>query len=227
MNFLSLRKERIAARYEGKRDKKRMHKLIPEFHEYEKLAQASLKELQPYYKEYVSKISPADMVLSLELSCLLHTLCKIKAPQVLIDLGSGFSSFVLRLYALHANTSVTVYSIDDNSVWLERTRAFLVKHQLNSNMLLTWSEFCNMNRPKADIVLHDLGSVSKRSETLENALGLIQDDGFLILDDIHKDGYNIEARKTVSRLGFHLWSLRHYTLDTFGRFASIAFRPET
>jgi hypothetical protein len=49
----------------------------------------------------------------------------------LLDLGSGFSSYVLRAYAAGVPGAVG-WSVDDDPAWLEKTRAFLVSEGLST-----------------------------------------------------------------------------------------------
>jgi hypothetical protein len=43
-----------------------------------------------------------------------------------------------------------------------------------------------MSLPKFDLILHDLGSIELREETLPFVLTLLDERGIIILDDMHK-----------------------------------------
>lgn len=81
------------------------------------------KILKPYYDYYIAHVSKADMAMSLELAALVYALCVKKELKNLLDLGSGFSSFVYRLYA-STHSGVRVVSVDDDSQWLENQDVF-------------------------------------------------------------------------------------------------------
>jgi hypothetical protein len=57
------------------------------------------KKLKPYYSEYVNHISSPEMAASMELAGFMYTLCKANQYKKVLDLGSGLSSFIFRLYA--------------------------------------------------------------------------------------------------------------------------------
>lgn len=88
--------------------------------------------------------------------------------------------------------------------------------------LTTLAHFQQNNRSKFDLIFHDLGSMETRAELLPFALGLLEQGGLIVLDDMHKTPYRYFANREVRRAGLSLYSMRKYTLDEFGRFSEIA-----
>src|SRR3977135_3134813 len=59
----------------------------------------SRRVLEPLYARYVESVSSPVWALSLETAAVVHALCSLTRPDAVLDLGSGFSSAVFRLYA--------------------------------------------------------------------------------------------------------------------------------
>jgi len=200
--------------------------LIPQLTDYERLIREPSMKLKPYYLEYISKVSPSDMAVSFRLSVLLWTLMDVLEPRLILDLGSGFSSFLFRLHAAHAARGAVVYSVDSDDEWLGNTRVFLERHHLNTENLFHWPDFCGMNHLKFDLILHDLDDMEMRGDTLPYVLSLAHERSFIILDDMHKWWYKRRAIREVDKSGYELYSLRNYTLDDIKRFSYIAVRQQ-
>src|SRR5437867_2825052 len=119
---------------------------------------------------------------------LLRVLCEELRPRSVLDLGSGFTSFVFREYARQSATEV--WSVDDDATWLERSRRFVESHHAGSERMLLWQAFVHGPRPAAfDLVCHDLGGMATRSQLLPHVLSLVGEDGVVILDAMHKEEY--------------------------------------
>ena len=59
------------------------------------------------------------------------SICFQQRPRIILDLGSGFSSAVFRLYMAQQNVQTTVYSVDDDPLWLNKTRDSLKANNLS------------------------------------------------------------------------------------------------
>jgi predicted O-methyltransferase YrrM len=178
--------------------------------------------LLPYYELYISEVSGDYMAISLEFSSFLSVFCDLMRPTSIADLGTGFSSFLFRNYAAQSEQDVKVWSVDDSPEWLEKTRGFLAKQGLFDGNMGIWDRFIEGSYHGFDLILHDLGSMDIRAKTLSRVLNLVRPYGFVLLDDIHITEYAPIAKKALRESGFKLYSLRHYTKDKFGRFASLA-----
>ncbi len=176
------------------------------------------EQLRPVYEGYVRDVSSANMAASLELGALLLALCRINRWHRLLDLGSGFSSYVFRLYAKE-NPGVVVYSVDDDPVWLKRTASFLSEHQLSTERLLWLDDFLRESTQPFDCILHDLNFVEVRIHHVEDVLSRLATDGMAIFDDVHKTDYRIELLRKLAPLPGKTFSLRPVTADSFGRYA--------
>jgi hypothetical protein len=60
--------------------------------------------------------------------------------EMVLALGSGFSSYVLRRYAAQDNRGV-VTSVDDSAEWLSVTKNFLLDHGLSTENLIDLKTF--------------------------------------------------------------------------------------
>ena len=215
----------VYAQVRGWRDTRRLRRRFPALCDPRRLAAASAR-LEPTYRKYVTTVSSADMAISLDLAAFLSVMCEFVQPERILDLGSGFSSVTFRRYASTATRKPTVVSVDDSPDWLDRTRAFLADCGLSTQNLWSWSEFVRQDPRAFDFILHDLGTIALRAETLERVLSLMNAGCPLILDDAHKANYHRYARKLLRRQGFEYAMLRPFTLDRFGRFAILVL-PRT
>jgi len=179
------------------------------------------KELNPYYEEYTSKVSPSDMAISLEMAIFLHIFCDVTKPKSIADLGSGFSSFVFRHYQAITGVKPDVWTVDDDEEWLEKTRTFLVLHGLSDENLITWDLFLQRGPKSFDLILHDLGSMETRAKTLPTVLTLSHSNGLVILDDVDKSEYFSVLLQVTKHLDCELYNLKFYTLDSIGRHAGL------
>jgi len=182
--------------------------------------------LLPAYEDYVSRVSAPDHAISLEAAAYLHALCEFLEPNSILDLGSGFSSFAFRTYAAH-RPAVSVHTIDDDEVWLERTRNFVSSAGLSTENFGLWPEYQRHPSPPADIVFHDLGSMSTRLRTLPFVLNQNRAGGIVVLDDMHKEEYAPDALRVLMAGRFEWFNARPYTLDRYGRHAWVASRSAT
>lgn len=188
---------------------------------------ASWELLAEPHGEYCSTVSSPVFAISPQTAAVMHALCTLLRPQRVLDLGSGFSSFALRRYCRDENGSCTVHTVDDDAQWLERTRGFLVKHGLPTDGTYVWNSFQEQAGPPYDLILHDMGRMNTRLDTLPRVLGLARADGLVVLDDMHKTEYAPHAVERCSSAGFVVCPLPGMTLDPMGRYAAFAFRPRT
>ncbi len=202
------------------RDARRFQRLFPQLIPRLDRIQA---QLIPAYKNYITKVSHPEMAISLELAAFLYALCETVKPKTVVDLGSGFSSYVFRIYA-KANKDVTVYSVDDNKKWLRKTATFLKNNRLSVNNLYFWPEF-NLRQRQFDLVLHDLGDMNVRSVTIANAVSLVKPGGYLVLDDLHFAMYRPYVKQEVRQNGGYFIGLRQFTKDQYGRYAALFRKP--
>ncbi len=202
----------------GRIDSIRLKGLIPQLQRYETVAEQIRQQLRRYYNEYISTMSTEAMAIGFETAVFLTVLCRIYRPRRILDLGSGFSSLVFRLYAMHVDSAISIWSVDDNREWLETTHQFLSSNNLSSHNLVLWQTFTATQHESFDLVLHDLGRMPFRMKTFKDAVALVKDGGLLVLDDIHKHEYRSYAKRVLKELNLPSYSLQAFTEDRFGRY---------
>jgi predicted O-methyltransferase YrrM len=160
------------------------------------------------------------MAVSLELAAFLAALCESARPCRILDVGSGFTSYVFRRYI--DPTDCQVWSVDDDPEWLDRTAAFLRASDLPVDNMLTWEEFRQNTTLNFDLVCHDIGNKTGRAASLPAILSVTAPGGLVIIDDLHKPRNRPAITATLQQGGHSYWSLRGVTLDSFGRYALLA-----
>lgn len=204
----------------GRRDLAALVRLFPALSHYQRLAEPARQRLAPLHGVYVSTISDDIMAASLELSIFIQVFAGITRPARIADLGSGFSSLVLRDYARRADHDVEVSSVDDHPGWLTTARNYLTDQGHNADRLIAWNEFAAKQADASfDFILHDLGSMSFRTQTLNRVLDLARPGGFVILDDVHKPDYRAYAEVILSKRSLQHWSLKALTCDHRARYS--------
>lgn len=183
-----------------------------------KIIEQNKEMLRPYYEYYVEEVSLANMAASLELAAFMYTFCTLNHPAKLLDMGSGFSSFVFRLYAKE-NPNVQVFSVDDDAVWLEKTKDFLALHQLNTEDFYTLNQFLKTTETEFDCILLDLNFVEVRINYVERMLEIAKSNGIIIFDDVHKPDYLFELLVKLKDKNIKAFDLKPITLDQYKRFA--------
>lgn len=177
--------------------------------------------IRPKYEQYVKEVSTPDMAVSLRTAVFLWVLCEGLKPKRILDLGSGFSSFILRFYAASKN-DVAVWSVDNSTEWLYRTQASLVSHNLSTARLMLWDQFERDSSGRFDFIFHDLGNMDLRRRSLHLVLKLGEEGyGIVLLDDMHKNSYSEYVRDSLSHYSCRYFDLTPYTLDEFGRYCGL------
>lgn len=178
------------------------------------------------YQYYVKHISREDMAISRELAQFLNFYCMRKNPKRILDLGSGFSSFVLRRYASR-NSDVQIVSVDDDAQWLQKTKSFLQSRHLPDEQCIQWCELLeSKDIGKFDFVFYDLGDLKQRTACFQNALSFLSNDGDMLLDDFHKLDYQRTVLRWCSKASLHLYSVKKLTLDNFNRWSVLVQCPK-
>jgi predicted O-methyltransferase YrrM len=179
------------------------------------------RELRARYDEYVAEVSTAGMAMSWKSATYLLHLCYATAPRRALDLGSGFSSYVLRQYAATARQEVAVVSVDDSEAWLARTGDFLAAHGAEEGELRSWSEFAADPGEPFDVIFHDLAGGGLRNAGAGVAVGALAPRGVLLFDDTHDASHRAAARRVARDAGLAAYSLYRWTHDAYGRFSTL------
>ena len=164
------------------------------------------------------------MALSLETAALIWTLCNDERPQSIVDLGSGFSSFVVRNWVKASGQRSVVWSVDDDAGWLQRSKRYCEDRAVDTSNFATWAVF--QHTPlKFDLILYDLGRMPVRFENVGRALDLCSPKGTVVIDDMHKFNYHKEVERVLAEKGFTGIDMRESTTDAHeGRHCWIARR---
>lgn len=188
-------------------------------------SEAQLREqLRADHEYYVGNVSSEKMALSLNCAVFLDFLVREVKPARVLDLGSGFSSYVLR--RISDEFACVVYSVDDNREWLEKTRVYLQSKNVSTDNLMYWEEFnksfkAASETEKFDVVFHDLGSMETRKAALRFVLQLTKPGGLVILDDMHKSHYFKFVEDFLSENPEQHAHLEKLLLDNHGRWSTI------
>ena len=177
------------------------------------------------HARYCREISSEKMAADLGFSSFLQLWCQTHKPKRVVDLGSGFTSYVLRRYAAAARgTPCEVWSVDDDAAWLGRTRDYLLEMKQDVSHLMVWSEFIKVAPHDFDLVVHDAGSMQFRADNLGPALDLARSGGLVLLDDVHRFEYRATALELLATRGYRFLSVRALR-DTYGRYPYAVFKP--
>lgn len=219
---------------EGTLDRRRLERAYPVLALDASGLAAARSHLSPAYDPYVREVSSAAMAASLRTAAVLLWLCRRLRARRALDLGSGFSSYVLRAWLAESGAPGQVLSVDDSAEWLERTGRFLASQSQPATGLLDWGRFrLEASRLEPfDVVFHDLAGGPLREEAMPIAFACVRrPSGVILLDDAHHAGHRRAMRRLARMNGFDLFSLRRVTLDSSRRFAMLAvprdFRPPT
>src|SRR5262245_29253299 len=206
--LLLSRSERNIART----DAARLQVRLPFLKIYDWLSAEYRERLQPTYQHYTSRVSPNPIAISLELATFLAVLCAMCRPKSILDLGSGFSSFVFRTYMKELQPENRVYSVDVSALWLNTTHAFLRHRHLDCRNLLTWEAFLAApEKSRFDLILQDMSDLATRRQRLVATVDACSPVGIIVLDDMHVPGYRRAILDSLDRQRLCYYSLRDFT----------------
>jgi len=189
-------------------------------HRYHLSKEAIRQKILPQYREYISEVSSEIMASSLELSIFLLFLCDMVRPKKILDLGSGFSSFLFRLHAMAAPEKPEICSVDDSEEWLVKTAGFLTTHELPATNLMTWDAFSALDRGPFDFIFYDLGPFEFRKDSLKRVLEkMTGPHGLVILDDMHSADYGLFVKRSLKGTRFVAYDTGCYTRDHYSRYS--------
>ena len=183
------------------------------------------EEMKAVYQDYATAVSTDDMAISYESACLLWSLCETIKPRRILDMGSGFSSFVFRRYQATADPRPEVWSVDEHPDWLEKTKGFLNSRGLSVDNLFSWEEFQVLQPPTFDLISHDLGLMEDRPGIFERMLHWREPEGLIVIDDIQKPAYREEILQKIRQNDeIEGYTLRWLTFDRHLRYGMLVQR---
>lgn len=175
------------------------------------------------HARYCREISSEKMAADLGFSTFLQLWCLANKPKRVVDLGSGFTSYVLRRYAKAAG-GCEVWSVDDDAAWLGRTADYLAEMKQDGSRVMVWGDFIKSAPRDFDLVVHDAGSMQFRADNLGAALDLARSGGLVLLDDVHRFEYRAHALELLAARGYKFLSVRALR-DSYGRYPYAVFKP--
>ncbi len=215
--------ERVRRRREHARAFRDARRQAPWLRDVERAWWGARRRLRRAHGVYTDHVSNPGHAISLETAALLQTLLEVRAPREVLDLGSGFTSYVARLHQARSGAAMRVKSIDDSPHWMERTREYLASNGLGADALGTLEDLGSGDAGAYDVVCYDMGSMATRAAWLERALAFARPgSGVVILDDCHDAAYRAQVVEAVHARGGQLLDVRALTFDRFGRFAYLA-----
>jgi len=163
--------------------------------------------LKEAYLDYIKEVSNQQWAISWELAVYLDKLLKSLKPKRILDLGSGFSSFLFRA------SGAEVTSVETEQVWLEKTLLFLAKYNVSVERVMLQKDF----KPTGiyDLCLLDIGVAERdRAPLFEQLRKCCK---VIILDDMHVAEYRQVAEKAFA--DDVVMELKSDTQDAYNRYA--------
>ncbi len=203
----------------------RMARRFPELRDCGDEIHAIGEELLPHYRAFLSQNTGRRKTISLEFSVFLVWWCRRMRPRRILDLGSGFSSLVVR-HCLDLRPQPVVWSVDANLDQLEATRRFLARTGASCERLVSWDEFEASDERAFDLILHDLSDrQSLCRAVLRDVLSRVRPGGFVVLDDVQKSYFERYARHVLRDQNLRSFSLRSLDRDRVSRYQLLLARP--
>jgi predicted O-methyltransferase YrrM len=180
-------------------------------------------ELGDVYGEYTRGVSPDNMAVSLETATYFLYLCRTLGARSVADFGSGFSSYVVGLYASEAAHDVDTVSVDDDPEWLAKTAGFLGEQHVYSE-LMSWEHYKHTHH-QHDVALYDLGNGEVREAGMELVARRTKSGGVVLFDDAMHEGHRNRMQEIATKFRWDLYFLHEYTMDKYGRFTALLVKP--
>lgn len=146
-----------------------------------------LENIKNKFNWYISNVSSKGHAASLELAHYTFNHCEKNKPSKVVDMGSGFTSYVLRYYKKHINPDAIVFSIDDDTAWMRKTRNFIKESDLDANNILYFYDFVKTEEKDFDFILYDMGHIPTRIENVAFPKTIAAKGATILYDDIHFD----------------------------------------
>jgi hypothetical protein len=189
-------------------------RLAPEFHTWRELQ----GELEPTYSRYVKEVSDPAWAASIQLGAFLWHVSRVTEPTSILELGSGFTSYVFRRYA-EEHGGVTVLSADNSEEWLRKTAEFLsdVGSRDDGLILLDNLDEVAVERGYGLVFNDVLGTL--RADMTAAAMRFRSPEGIVVVDDAHREPDRWSVFKCARHDGLEVYDLRPWTIDVHGRWA--------
>lgn len=172
------------------------------------------------YNYYIENVSARHMAASLPCCLYLIALYDTLKPNNILELGSGFTSYCLRLFKKENNLDTSIWSIDTDDVWLKKSQEYCSGHKLDSNNFELWGDF-SKRKIKFDLVFVDIDSGPKRHTYFNPVFNRFSKKGtFVYLDDLHKPHVRNPLISIVNTKGYYIYDIEKFTKDR-SRFSTL------
>lgn len=130
---------------------------------------------------------------------LFDLLFKVRPSRVL-DTGSGLTSVLLRKYL--PKTPIT--TVDNSKDWLAKTGELGRRFNVSRHNYILWDEFLliEVMRGTFDFIVHDLGNMATRLDTLDTVLDYATPKCHILLDNFGIPKYKEYAMKQLTSQGY-------------------------
>ncbi len=168
------------------------------------------------YNYYVENISTKVMAASLPCCLYLLGLYDSLKPFNILELGSGFTSYCLRYYKKKNNLDTKIWSIDTNSQWLEKSKEYCEKRDLEIENFCLWDDFKD-KEIKFDLIFVDIDSGPRRHLYFNDVFKKFSKLGtFVHLDDLHKPLVYKNLDKILKGIPHNRYDIKDLTLNIKG-----------
>lgn len=165
--------------------------------------------LRRAYLEYVKEVSSPEWAISWQLAVFLDKLCLETKPKKILNLGSGFSSYVFR------RRKAQVICCDADKEWLNKTKQFLEKHNLDTSNLINLEVGVSYPELLQD---YDLILLDYKMDERTSLFHFCREKGkILVLDDLHYKEYHDKVKEFFRN--DIIFDLREETTDIYGRYS--------
>jgi predicted O-methyltransferase YrrM len=180
-------------------------------------------EIKNAYNKYVNTVSVDYMAASLECCVFLMVLYDAIKPKMVLDLGSGMSSYALRYFKKNHHEDSCVWSIDSDKEWLNKSKMFVEKFGLNIDNFKTWANI-NNDTTKFDLIFFDIDNNKKRINYIPTVLNnFVTKNSFIVFDDMHKGGLRRDINNVFSGYDHKKIDIKKYSFDKYKRFSSLYY----
>lgn len=187
-------------------------------------------ELRGAYCRYMAQCTRDDYPITMGQACFMLAFLRSTPPRRILDLGSGFSSYVFARYAaeLPPAERPSVYAVDDSAFWLERTREFLDSEGIDGDLFegfADWNQLCEESPEPFDFINVDIGTLEFRGDVIGQVLTkYLSPQGRGFVDDMHFPEYRRAALAGIRRAGCASLRIPSLCGDEYQKVAFVVYK---
>lgn len=156
--------------------------------------------------------------------------CQREKANRVLELGSGFSSWVLRHWQQRATSergsTPSVWTVDDEPKWLETTRLELLERNFDTSRMAHFdTALTDCAVTSFDLTFVDLDNTATRLKHAADFVRWTRSGGLLVLDDWHMPHYREPMTAKLADLGISVEPLPE-TTDEWGRYMAMGRKPD-